>query len=150
FQRAVSIARRQDKSDHWRELRYVVFDAPQAADSFEDRLAFCRDLVAGKKPPFVVAHEHILCRDADHLLAELARVQGLAGEGLMLRQPQSKYAAGRSTSLLKVKTFQDADARVIGHQPGEGRHKGRMGALLVELPNGTRFAIGTGFSDAQR
>src|SRR5438105_3659935 len=30
FQRTVSIARRQDKSDHWKELRFLVFDAPAA------------------------------------------------------------------------------------------------------------------------
>ena len=55
----------------------------------------------------------------------------------MLRQPGSKYVAGRSTTLLKVKTFHDAEAVVVGHQAGAGRHKGRMGALLVRLPNGT-------------
>ena len=31
-----------------------------------------------------------------------------------------------------------------------GRHNGRLGALDVELPDGTRFAVGTGFTDAQR
>ena len=35
-------------------------------------------------------------------------------------------------------------------EPGTGRHKGRLGALLVEMANGTRFCIGTGFTDAQR
>src|SRR5262249_37599780 len=39
---------------------------------------------------------------------------------------------------------------VVGHQPGEGRHKGRLGALVVERPGGTRFSVGTGFSDAER
>jgi DNA ligase-1 len=68
----------------------------------------------------------------------------------MLRQPGSKYVASRSSTLLKVKTFHDAEAVVIGHQAGAGRHKGRMGALLVRLPNGTDFAIGTGFSDRER
>ncbi len=68
----------------------------------------------------------------------------------MLRQPGSRYEAGRSSSLLKVKSFFDAEARVVGHQAGAGRHKGRLGALLVELENGTRFAVGTGFSDAER
>ena len=28
FQRTVSIVRRQDKSDHWKEISYLVFDAP--------------------------------------------------------------------------------------------------------------------------
>src|SRR5206468_10999995 len=29
FQRTLSIVRRQDKTDLWREVRYVVFDAPK-------------------------------------------------------------------------------------------------------------------------
>src|SRR6185369_8999516 len=68
----------------------------------------------------------------------------------MLRQPGSMYVAGRSSTLLKVKTFHDAEALVVGHQDGAGRHKGRLGALLVRLPDGTDFAIGTGFSDRER
>src|SRR5690606_8449343 len=31
-----------------------------------------------------------------------------------------------------------------------GRHKGRLGALAVQLPDGTQFSVGTGFTDAQR
>ena len=68
----------------------------------------------------------------------------------MLRQPGSRYIAGRSTTLLKVKSFLDAEARIVGHLPGAGRHLGRLGALDCELPNGKRFSVGTGFSDAER
>jgi DNA ligase-1 len=57
---------------------------------------------------------------------------------------------GRSLTLLKVKSFLDDEATVLEHLAGAGRHKGRLGALLVELANGTRFAVGTGFSDAER
>ena len=35
---------------------------------------------------------------------------------------------------------------MVDHVPG----KGRLGALVVELPDGTTFSVGTGFSDAQR
>jgi DNA ligase-1 len=150
FQRAVSIARRQDKSEHWRELRFVVFDAPEAGGAFEERVAFLQDLFARRRLEFAEAHAQDLCRDLAHLKAELARVEELGGEGLMLRQPGSKYAVGRSTTLLKVKTFHDAEAKVIGHQGGAGRHKGRLGALLAVLPDGTQFSVGTGFSDAER
>ena len=149
FQRTVSIVRRQDKSDLWKEVRYLVFDAPSTAGPFEDRLAFVAKALAGK-PNFVQAHEHVVCKDLDNLRAELARVESLGGEGLMLRQPGSKYVAGRSSTLLKVKSFRDAEAIVVGHQAGAGRHKGRLGALLVRLPDGTDFAIGTGFSDRER
>lgn len=68
----------------------------------------------------------------------------------MARKPKSRYEAGRSNTLLKVKTFHDAEARVLGHVAGMGRHKGRLGALLVELADGTKFNVGTGFSDRER
>ena len=83
-------------------------------------------------------------------IVELRRVEGLGGEGVMLRRPGSRYVAGRSDTLLKVKSFLDTEARVIGHQAGTGKHQGRVGALQVELPNGTRFKVGTGMSDAER
>ncbi|MBI1915318.1 MAG: DNA ligase, partial [Planctomycetes bacterium] len=33
---------------------------------------------------------------------------------------------------------------------GKGKHKGRLGAVEVVLADGTRFSVGTGFSDAER
>ncbi len=68
----------------------------------------------------------------------------------MLRQPGSQYESGRSSTLLKLKTFHDAEGRVLEHLPGKGRHAGRLGALVLELPSGLTFSVGTGFSDAQR
>ena len=150
FQRTVSIVRRQDKSDLWRELAYVVFDAPAQNDVFERRLEYLRDSLAQNQSTFVRILEQERCRNLDHLREELDRVDALGGEGLMLRQPGSLYEAGRSATLLKIKRFHDAEARVIGHLPGAGRHKGRLGALDVVLPDGTQFSVGTGFSDAQR
>jgi DNA ligase 1 len=150
FQRTVSIVRRQDKSEHWRTVRFVIFDAPQAASHFEERIEFLHDQVPSWQNTFVTIHDHLLCQDLDHLRHELQRIESLGGEGLMLRQPASAYTAGRSSTLLKVKTFHDAEAEVIGHEPGKGRHQGRLGALSVKLPNGKVFSVGTGFSDKQR
>ncbi len=150
FQRTVSIVRRQDKNDLWKEVRFLIFDAPAASGGFEERLAFLQDALAKGASQFARQHPHERCRSLEALRAELARIESLGGEGLMLRQPGSRYVAGRSTTLLKVKTFHDAEAIVIGHQAGAGRHKGRLGALLVRLSNGTEFAIGTGFSDRER
>jgi DNA ligase-1 len=52
--------------------------------------------------------------------------------------------------LLKVKLYRDAEARVVGHLPGKGKYEGMLGALVVERPDGLRFRLGTGFTDAQR
>ncbi len=150
FQRTVSIVRRQDQCDLWNEVRFLVFDAPGAAGGFEERLTYLHDALARGLAKFARQHAHERCHSLAALRAELARIESLGGEGLMLRQPGSKYVAGRSTTLLKVKTFHDADAVVVAHQAGAGRHKGRMGALLVRLPDGTDFAIGAGFSDRER
>jgi hypothetical protein len=144
FQRTVSIVRRQDKSEHWKELAFLVFDAPTQSGNFEERLAYVRDCVTKCSSKHVQMLEHQQCRGVDHLREELTRVEALGGEGLMLRQPGSLYES------LKVKTFHDAEATVIEHLAGAGRHAGRLGALLVQLPDGTQFSVGTGFSDAAR
>ncbi|MEW5742812.1 MAG: DNA ligase, partial [Myxococcota bacterium] len=150
FQRTVGIVKRQDESPLWKELSYVVFDAPAHGGVFEERVAFLEQTVAQRKIAWLKACAHERCEGVDHLRRELARVESLGGEGLMARRPGSRYEAGRSSSLLKVKSFHDDEARVIDHIPGAGRHKGRLGALLVELPNGTQFSVGTGFSDRER
>jgi DNA ligase-1 len=150
FQRTVSIARRQDQTDAWRELTFLVFDAPSLDAPFEERLGGVRRELRERLPRFAQLHEHHTCEGTEHLRKELARVESLGGEGLMLREPGSRYEIGRSHTLLKVKTFKDDEARVVAHAAGSGRHKGRLGALVVEMANGTRFNIGTGLSDAER
>jgi DNA ligase-1 len=127
-----------------------VFDAPHLAHPFEGRVSFIDDWLLTAKPLYAQAVKHQPCQSVVHLKQELARVEALGGEGLMMRQPGSKYVNGRSTTLLKVKTFHDAEGKVIAHEPGKGKHKGRLGACVVQMPDGTKFNVGTGFSDAER
>ncbi len=150
FQRTVSVVRRQDKSDHWKQIRYVMFDAPSLDAPFEERLQCIDELAASIGSEFIDSLEHTRCTGVDHLRQELARIESLGGEGLMLREPGSRYEVGRSASLLKVKSFVDADAVVVQHVAGKGRHKGRLGALLVRNAEGVEFSVGTGLSDKQR
>lgn len=150
FQQTVSIVRRQDAGDLWKRVLYVVFDSPAVGGTFENRLRAIRASDVEYAAPQIRVLYQAICDGTDNLRAELARVERVGGEGLMLRQPDSLYETGRSSTLLKVKTFHDADAIVVAHLPGKGRHRGRLGALLVALANGTQFCVGTGFSDAQR
>lgn len=147
FQKTTAIVRRQDKGEQWKQIRFLVFDAPAHGGEFEARVKLLQSFA---RHDYATIHPHTLCTGIDHLKQELARIEALGGEGVMLRQPKSMYVAGRSSTLLKVKSFKDDEAVVLAHQPGTGRHKGRMGALLVKLADGTEFAIGTGFSDKQR
>ena len=81
FQRTVGIVRRQDKTDLWKQVRYVAFDAPAVDAAFEGRLAAIRSHIERNRPPYLTAHEHAICTDLDHLRAELARIEALGGEG---------------------------------------------------------------------
>ena len=150
FQRTVSIVRRHDQSDHWRKVRFVVFDAPAAKGGFETRQDFLATTLCEHQPQFARVLNQERCRGLLHLREELSRITSLGGEGLMLRQPGSRYEVGRSNTLLKAKLFSELDAQVVEHLAGQGRHRDRMGALLVQLTNGLRFNVGTGFTDAQR
>lgn len=150
FAETVSIVRRQTPHDGWKSIRYMIFDAPQAEGGFEQRLAFAREWFQQHPNSSVSVIEHEVCQDEQHLRTKLAEVEARGGEGLILRQPESVYSVGRSATILKVKTFQEARAVVLEHLPGSGRNAGRLGSLRVELSNGVRFAIGSGFSDAER
>jgi DNA ligase len=150
FQRTVSIVRRHDEPSSWREIRFVIFDAPQTAGPFECRLESIDRLFDRDGPHYAWRHPHERCTGRNHLLRVLDHIESSGGEGVMLRQASSAYEVGRSATLLKVKRFRDAEATVVGHEPGRGRHKGRLGALLVRLSSGIRFAVGSGLSDAER
>ncbi len=146
FQRTSGLVRRQDMTDAWKEVRYLIFDAPSMKEPFEKRMNYISNI----KTDYARGHEHYRCKDIKHLKEELDRIEKLGGEGLMLRQPGSLYEVGRSNTLLKVKSFVDDEAVVIGHEPGKGRHKGRLGSLRCTTTNGTEFSVGTGLSDAER
>ncbi|RZL29291.1 MAG: DNA ligase, partial [Rubrivivax sp.] len=68
----------------------------------------------------------------------------------VLHRADAPLASGRSDLLLKLKPLADAEAVVVGHEPGKGRLAGQLGALELQTPDGVRFKLGTGFSDAQR
>lgn len=71
-------------------------------------------------------------------------------EGIMLKDPAAPYMHGRSRSVLKMKPWLDTTATIIEALPGEGKHEGRLGALILETEGGVRCKVGTGFSDAER
>ncbi|MBK1643771.1 DNA ligase [Thiocapsa imhoffii] len=134
----------------WQAVRFMVFDLPAHPGDFETRLALLRGLVQANPNPALGLVEQMKVSDHTALMEMLDQVVAAGGEGLMLHRRDAVYRAGRSADRLKVKPYLEGDARVIAHLPGRGRHVGRMGSLLVEESDGTRFQLGTGFTDAQR
>lgn len=121
--------------------------------------------------------DHHEVHDEARLLHLEEHYVSLGYEGVMLRHPDGLYKHGRSTAkegwLLKLKRFEDGEARVVGftelmHNANEAKlnelghlerssHKAgkvgkqTLGALTVkDLKTGVEFEIGTGFTASQR
>lgn len=151
FEFTVSTVRRQQPQDKdWREIRFMVFDLPAQAGTFDERLSALKRLLPLPAAPWLLPVAQQAATTHAALMALLDKTMKLGGEGLMLHRGASLYRAERSDDLLKVKPHQDAEAVVVGHVPGRGKHAGRLGALEVRLPDGRRFRLGSGFTDAQR
>ncbi|MET3916509.1 DNA ligase-1 [Variovorax sp. OAS795] len=151
FALAVATVRSQTPNDTaWHSMRFMVFDLPGHGGEFTARLAALRKLLPITDAPWVVAVPQERATTPAELQALLDKTVKMGGEGLMLHRGGSLYRAERTSDLLKVKLHEDAEARVVGHVPGKGRHGGRLGALLVETPEGKRFKLGTGLTDAER
>jgi bifunctional non-homologous end joining protein LigD len=79
------------------------------------------------------------------------RAQGM--EGVVAKRRDSRYEPGRrSECWVKVKHVRRTSAVVVGWKPGEGGRAGRIGSLLLAVPQGDGWAyaghVGTGFTAA--
>jgi len=150
FQQTVSIVKQQHPHAGWGKLHFAIFDVPREPGGFQHRLQRAKEWFAVHPSRFAFVIPQQVITDKQQVKRELKRIEALGGEGLILRKPEGAYVVGRSREIVKVKSYLDAEAVVIAHIPGKGRNRGRLGSLLVELPDKTRFRVGTGFSDRQR
>lgn len=151
FERLSGIVRHEIADDAgWRDVCYMVFELPDAPGTFRERAEQIRRVVREANVPWLFEIPQFFPVDRDSLKRRFDEVVRGGGEGLMLHLADAPYQTGRSDVLLKMKPLQDAEAVVVGHQPGKGRLAGMLGALRVRTPDGREFMLGTGFSDAQR
>jgi DNA ligase-1 len=134
----------------WRALRYMVFDLPREPGPFVQRAARLREVLEARPQPWLNVVAQFTVADAASLQVRLKEVVAAGGEGLVLHRADALWEPGRSDALRKLKPEPDEEGRVLAHIAGAGKNLGRMGALLLETPDGQRFALGTGFSDALR
>ncbi len=151
FEALSGLVRRQSPdAAAWQQLRYMVFDLPGEPGDFASRAMRIAARVRHSGFAQLQAVEQVRLASPQALRRRLDEVVAAGGEGLMLHRADARYETGRSASLLKLKPLHDAEARVLGHLAGQGRHAGRLGALRVCTGQGVEFLLGTGFSDAQR
>ena len=141
FQSTVGRIRRGD----WHGLRYAIFDVINE-EIFEARQAALKAL---SLPAWCDVVTHTRCASEAHLDDYEAAIIDKGGEGVILRKPQSLYQHKRSGDFLKLKRSQSAEAVVVDHAKGQGKHTGRCGALIAEY-QGKLFKLGTGLSNDDR
>lgn len=145
-----TVLRQQPDDEAWRSIRYMVFDMPEHGGAFDARLQTLRASLGKYTSASLHLVEQRRVASEAELKKLLASTTKAGGEGLVLHHGNAPYQEGRSANLLKLKAHEDAEARVIAHIKGKGRNAGRLGALLVETPDGKLFRLGTGFTDAER
>jgi DNA ligase-1 len=144
------VRKAEPQDDEWRQIKYMIFELPDASGTFAQRAEHIRKIVTQTKWPQLVAVEQFRVAHRGALKRKLDEVVRGGGEGLMLHLADAAYRTGRSDALLKLKPLQDTEAVVIEHVAGKGKYQGMLGALRVQAPDGQKFLIGTGFTDQTR
>lgn len=151
FAELSGIVRRAEPVDaEWRQLRYMIFELPGAAGSFDERAKRMVALTRELNLPWLQAVDQFRVADIPTLMKLFKRMTSDGAEGLMLHRADAPYLIGRSDVLLKLKPLLDAEATVVAYVPGKGRFVGSVGALAVETADGKKFRLGSGLSDADR
>lgn len=150
FEQTASVVLRDTPNQEWQKIKFMLFDLPEHKGTFSQRLTELRHLIDTANNPYLQLIPQFKVTSHAELMLKLDEFVIQGAEGLMLHHQDAYYQDGRSTKLLKLKKYQDAEAKVIAHIIGKGKYQSMMGSLLVELDNGLQFKIGSGFSDLQR
>eukprot|EP01030_Chromulinospumella_sphaerica_P003059 gene3059-2989_t len=151
FDRVSGAVRKAVPDDvEWRALKYLVFDAWGRAEPFAQRVRLVDQAIASLAQPWLMAVQHANVQSAAALQTRLQQVVDGGGEGLVLHHADAPWQAGRTDAVFKLKPQNDEEGQVLGYQAGKGRFAGLTGALLLETPQGQRFALGSGLTDALR
>ena len=146
FENIQSIVLDHKPSDKWKVLTYNVFEVPFAKGDFLTRL----EKVKTFKGKYLKVIKQIKCKNKIHLNKFLKEIESKGGEGIVIKNPDLDYFIGRSSQILKVKSFRDMEGEVIGYNKGKGKYKRLVGSLKIKLKNGVVFNLGSGLNDEKR
>ena len=130
---------------------------PKPSTPFESRYWLLQKWLKGVECPVVFPHKQVQLpystdAAAQMLEQETQRIVSRGGEGMVVRSAGGLWVPKRVGSALKVKPLDDDEGIVTGYTTGrvgkEGKHLGRMGALILEY-HGFRLEL-AGFKDVER
>ncbi|MGO2508210.1 MAG: DNA ligase [Vibrio hibernica] len=135
--------------DDWKNIQYMAFDLVESG-TYDQRYQHLQRIVSRSNNQYLALVDQSPIDSTAFLYQNLQSVETKMGEGIMLRKIKSHYQGGRTDDLLKLKSFQDDEATVIGYKPGKGKNLNMTGSLYVEWKDGKRFYIGSGLTNELR
>lgn len=145
FNEIVSRIKRDDVHEDALAIQYHIYDLPSSGNAnFEGRNSNIKGLgldtqAVSLRCPNLVRVQTILAVDMKDLTKWFERFLDDGYEGLMARDPDSKYEGKRSKGLLKYKTFQDDEFKIVGVQEGKGKLMGHAGSFVCLTKDGKKF-----------
>jgi len=134
FNRITSLIKRDDVHPDHILVEYHVYDVV-AEGTYFDRTT---PLSLLRKASYCVPVETIRVESREALEAYQMDCIDRGYEGCMYRNEKGLYENKRSSGLLKVKTFQDAEFKIVDVEEGSGKLMGCVGAFFCELNDGTK------------
>lgn len=148
FEKITSITSKLTPSNEWKELKFYIFDMPDFEENFSIKYEKMKEI--SKNSKFIEVISQTRVKNNDEVFKFLDEVVAGGGEGVVVRDPNLIYENKRSTKILKIKKFKDAECEVVKINPGKGKFEGLMGSIDCKMPNSKVFKIGSGFKESER
>jgi ATP-dependent DNA ligase len=132
FNEITHLAKRDDVHEDSKQIQYHLYDVV-GEGGWKARTSL---LTTGK---YIKLVKTISVGSREDLEAFQATCVEEGYEGCMYRNPEGDYENKRSPNLLKVKTFQDDEFKVVDVEEGSGRLMGAVGAFVLVTKTGQRF-----------
>jgi len=120
----------------WKSTKYMIFDSPdEGRYPIEDRLTrvhtICRKLRESWSSGDCPVQEIVQVPVENNIDTFFKNVIKGGGEGIVLREPGSKYLGERSSSFLKYKQTHEMEVVICGYKQGKGRNAGKLGSFAI-------------------
>jgi DNA ligase-1 len=128
------IRRKEPRDEEWEKIQFCTFDIPDEKNKpFFQRTALLKQVVENARAPHLGWIEQHRVKDFQEAYLIYRRLVSNEHEGVVLREPNSKYVYKRTLDMLKWKPILSTEARIIGFNEGSNKFKGKLGTFQVAL-----------------
>lgn len=152
------VGRTKNIHDDCGAIQYHVFDIIQASRAGhvieqDIRIGILNALFEIIAPPIIPVHSRKERPVVSDIWEAMDDYTSDGYEGIIVRHPFAIYERKRSLYIMKFKPKQSDIYEIVGCEEEISQHgipKNSLGAFICAGPNGERFNVGSGFTQAQR